>query len=160
MNLKEPITSRNAPLLVLLIGQAGLYLMIATTNVTDLLASAGWYGGSWRSENVDFVQSNTWHVGEPRWLAVLTVVFAATGQMIAGVGFAAAAFTLVRRPEATIGTVRRSVTVSLIVWMTLAVGVELFITYPAANWGAFMFLSLLALGTLWLAEHLDTRMQT
>lgn len=154
------MSQKTAPLLVLLCGQALIYLAIAATNVADLFSTAGWYEGDWHSGNVGFVQSLLGHVGEPRWFAVATVCFAALFEALAGFYFARAAVGMFRSAEATLSSLRRAVVIALVLWMVLAFGTEAFITYPDASWESFFLISFLALATWWSAEILFSSAST
>lgn len=148
------ITPKNTPLLILLGGQAIIYLAIAATNIADLTFTAGWYDGDWHSGNVGFVQSLLDNVGEPKWFAVATVCFAALFEATAGVYFARAAIAMVRSTATSLQQVRRAVSIALFLWMVLAFGIEAFIAYPDASWESFFLIAFLAVVTWWSAEFL------
>jgi len=148
------VTLSTSPLLVLLGGQAVIYLAISATNIADLFSTAGWYEGDWHSGNVGFVRSLLDHVGEPQWFAVATVCFAALFEAVAGVFFLLATIALVRSSATLLLRVRQAVTIALALWMVLAFGIELFIAYPEASWESFFLISFLAIATWWSSELL------
>ena len=144
----------------MLIGaQMLMYLTLATSNVVDLLGSAfGWSDSGWRSGNVAWVQQvvSQGHVGSgsPRMWAYLAVIFAATFELLAGIGWAGASLGLLARdvPRARRWASRGAAS-ALTVWLGLALGLEVFIAYETQGWEQFLVISLLAIGT-WLAIEL------
>lgn len=147
------------PLLVLLGAQALMYLTMATSNTVDLLGSAfGWSASGWRSGNVAWVQHvvDAGHLGfgSPRMWAYLAVIFAATFELLAGIGWAAATLRLLGRDVP--GTRRwtsRAVAAALTVWLGLALGLEVFIAYESQGWEQFLVIGLVAVAT-WIAVEL------
>lgn len=146
------LTFRTRPLAVLVAGQALLLLVISTTNLTDLAVNANLFSTDWRSGNIDYIQSNLGRLDNPRWLAVLGVVFAAWGQLVAGSLYVRALVALVKSPPTALDSIRTATTGALIVWMVLSLGTEAFIMYPGAGWSSFFLLMILAVVTWWMAE--------
>jgi hypothetical protein len=147
------------PLLVLVGAQALMYLTMATSNVVDLLASAfGWSASGWRSGNVSWVQHVVAEghigIGSPRMWAYLAVLFAATFELLAGIGWAGSTLGLWRRdvPGARVWA-SRAVAAALTVWLGLALGLEVFIAYETQGWEQFLVIGLVAIVT-WIAVEL------
>lgn len=143
---------RLQPLAVLLAGQSALLMVIAATNITDLAVDADLLATEWRSRNIDYIQNNLGHLDNQRWLAVLGVLIAACGQLLAGALYARSVVALLRRSSMTIEWVRLASAAAITLWMSLSLGVEVFVMYPGAGWSSFVLLMILAVVTWMIAE--------
>ena len=149
------------PLVILIGGLAIFHLVLATSNIVDVFASAlGWSDSAWRSGNVGWVQQSVetghLHIGSARAWGYVTTIGAAFFLLLAGLMLAIATVALLRQPTrgaAVRRWVRSGVAAALVVWLGLTIGDEVFIAYESGGWERFILLAITVIGA-WIAVEL------